>query len=121
MKRNTKPTTQPGQPVVTAFRSSVYGAIRQIPRGKVTTYREVARVLGCRSPRAIGQALRHNPFAPEVPCHRVVASNAKLGGFEGATDGRPLAKKQRLLESEGVVFLSNGRVDPESFWVFPVS
>ncbi len=61
--------------MVTVFQQSVYDICLRVPRGKVTTYGEIARVLGCGSSRAVGQALRCNPFAPRVPCHRVIASS----------------------------------------------
>lgn len=89
---------------VTPFQRRVYDETRKIPRGTVITYGELARRIGCKSAQAVGQALRRNPFAPEVPCHRVVAADGSLGGFCGARDGALLEKKRRLLESEGVVF-----------------
>ena len=89
---------------VSAFQQRVYDAARKIPRGKVTTYAALAKKIGCGSPRAVGQALRRNPFAPEVPCHRVVAGDRTLGGFMGKTAGAALARKRKLLESEGVRF-----------------
>ncbi len=88
----------------TAFQMRVYAATRQIPRGRVTTYGELARQIGCRSARAVGQALRVNPYAPEVPCHRVVAADGSLGGFFGSRAEEELARKRALLEAEGVVF-----------------
>jgi methylated-DNA-[protein]-cysteine S-methyltransferase len=75
----------------------------------VITYAALGRRIGCRSPRAIGQALRTNPFAPQVPCHRVIASDLSPGGFNGRTSGAALAKKLRLLATEGIVF-KNGRL-----------
>ena len=68
--------------------------------------------LGCRSPRAIGQALRANPFAPEVPCHRVIASDLTPGGFQGKISGPALTKKLRLLATEGIHFQNNRLTDP---------
>jgi O-6-methylguanine DNA methyltransferase len=56
-----------------------------IPKGRVTTYGDMAKALSPPScARAVGQAMRRNPFAPKVPCHRVVASDLKLGGFKGS-------------------------------------
>ena len=54
--------------------------------------------------RAVGQAMRGNPFAPVVPCHRVVASDRRLGGFGGATDpeSKKLQQKVQMLKDEGV-------------------
>ena len=54
-----------------------------IPKGKVSTYGALSLLLKS-SPRAVGQALRRNPYAPQVPCHRVVAASLELGGFSGA-------------------------------------
>jgi len=89
---------------ITAFQQKVYDATRLIPRGEVITYGELARRIGCKSAQAVGQALRRNPFAPEVPCHRVVASDGSLCGFAGHRDGELMEKKRKLLENEGVTF-----------------
>ncbi len=89
---------------VTPFQQRVYDAVLLIPQGKVSTYRDVAAFLGCGSPRAVGQALRVNPFAPKVPCHRVIAANLKLGGFQGERDGAAIERKRRMLAREGVHF-----------------
>ena len=101
-------------PSVSPFQQSVYDATRQIPRGRVATYAIVAKAIGCLSPRAVGQALRHNPFAPEVPCHRVVATNRTLNGFNGHTDGPEIVRKRSLLEEEGVRFDIEDRIHPSS-------
>ena len=93
----------------TAFQMRVYDATRLVPRGSVTTYALLARHIGCRCARAVGQALRHNPYAPKVPCHRVIASDLTPGGFNGRTSGPLIKKKLALLAKEGVVF-KNGRL-----------
>lgn len=82
------------------FAEKVYFYARKIPRGKVTTYKEIARRLGGKGYRAVGNALRCNPYSPKVPCHRVVCSDGSLGGFIGKMDSR---KKISLLRKEGVV------------------
>lgn len=89
---------------VTPFQRRVYDETRRIPRGTVITYGELARRIGCGSAQAVGQALRRNPFAPEVPCHRVVAADGSLHGFYGERSGVALGRKRALLESEGVTF-----------------
>lgn len=95
---------------LTPFRRRVYLALLDVPRGRVTTYGALARRIGCRSAQAVGQALKNNPFAPRVPCHRVVASDGSLGGFCGVREGKEIMRKRRLLESEGVRFSSDGKV-----------
>ncbi|KAL1869030.1 hypothetical protein Plec18167_008033 [Paecilomyces lecythidis] len=67
---------------VTPFQRRVYHLLEQIPAGRVTTYGALARVLNT-SPRAIGNALRNNIFAPQIPCHRCVASNGYVNGYDG--------------------------------------
>lgn len=94
-----------------AFDNKVYAAVKLIPRGRVATYKALAGHLGCGSCRAVGQALRRNPYAPQIPCHRVIASDLSLGGYQGRRSGPALARKRRLLEAEGVVFRGN-RVEP---------
>ena len=103
---------------MTQFEIRVYEAVRAVPAGRVTTYKLVAEHLGCRSCRAVGQALRRNPLAPEVPCHRVIASDMGLGGFRGQRSGPALARKRRMLASEGVRFLRSGLVDPRCLYTF---
>jgi methylated-DNA-[protein]-cysteine S-methyltransferase len=93
----------------TLFQDRVYKLCARIPKGRVTTYGEIARALNSKGFRAVGQALRSNPFAPVVPCHRVVASDGTLGGFMGDREGTALAKKKRLLAREGVA-ISGKRV-----------
>ena len=97
---------------VTGFQQAVYDSISRGPRGRVTTYALLAQSIGCRSPRAVGQALRRNPFAPKVPCHRAIASDLTPGGFNGARAGTEIARKLRLLATEGVAFRNGRLVDP---------
>jgi|GEM_PF-613043 len=93
---------------LSSFRMAVYDAVKKIPRGMVASYGHIARTLGFGSPRAVGGALAANPFAPEVPCHRVVAADGDPGGFFGERGPRARAKKCALLESEGVTFTGTG-------------
>jgi methylated-DNA-[protein]-cysteine S-methyltransferase len=98
------------------FRQAVYRALCRVPAGRVTTYGGLAAAVGCRSARAVGQALRHNPFAPMVPCHRVVCSDLSLGGFHGQRAGPELARKRALLLREGVDVSADGHLaDPARF------
>jgi methylated-DNA-[protein]-cysteine S-methyltransferase len=97
---------------ITPFQQKVYDACRRIPPGRVSTYKLLARAIGCGSARAVGQALRRNPFAPDVPCHRVIASDGTLGGFAGQAVGKALRRKQSLLQAEGIVFSEGTLADP---------
>lgn len=90
-----------------SFNERVLAVCARIPRGKVTTYGHIARALGSRAYRAVGMAMHRNPYAPGVPCHRVVAAGGELGGF--ATG---VATKRRMLAAEGVRFTGD-RVDLE--------
>lgn len=97
----------------TPFEKRVWTALCAIPRGHFTTYALLSKHLGT-SPRAVGNALRRNPFAPGVPCHRVVATGGMLGGFKGSWpkdgEGITLDEKRSLLRGEGVRFDESGRV-----------
>ena len=93
----------PLAPYGSDFRKEVWGILRRIPYGEVTTYariaREVARARGIASMscQAVGGAVGHNPITLIIPCHRVVGSDGGLTGFASG-----LAVKRRLLKLEGV-------------------
>ena len=91
------------------FYERVWKAMRKIPKGKVTTYGELARALRTKAYRAVGNACRRNPYAPQVPCHRVVAAGGRIGGFGGRTRGKNIRKKIAMLRREGVR-VERGRV-----------
>ncbi|KAL6715895.1 hypothetical protein ACLMJK_006856 [Lecanora helva] len=95
-------------PPLTPFRQRVLRSLCAIPRGSFTTYAALATHLES-SPRAVGNALRNNPFAPEVPCHRVVATGGGIGGFGGewGEGGRWCGEKVGLLRGEGVVVVGD--------------
>jgi O-6-methylguanine DNA methyltransferase len=81
---------------LTAFQRRVYRAILRIPPGRTRSYQWVARRLGQPgAARAVGNALHRNPFAPRIPCHRVIRCDGTLGGYAGG-----LAAKRRLLRRE---------------------
>lgn len=83
-----------------AFYQAVWKACAAIPKGQVRTYGWLARRLGKPgAARAVGQALSKNPFAPLIPCHRVVGADGRLTGYTG-TGG--VHAKRRLLIKEGV-------------------
>lgn len=95
--------------MVTKFQSKVYELLKQVPKGKVTTYKIIAENLNTKAYRAVGSALRCNPFTPEVPCHKVVKSDGSVGGFMGKTDmnSKEVKKKVRLLRKEGIKIKEN--------------
>lgn len=90
--------------VITKFQCQVYRKLLEVPKGKVTTYRDLGNSISCKSSQAIGQALKRNPFAPQVPCHRVVRSDYSVGGFSSSTSDESVSKKIKLLKDEGVAF-----------------
>lgn len=98
----------------TPFQFHVWDLTTQVPAGKFTTYNAISKALKS-APRAVGQALRANPYAPEVPCHRVLASDFFVGGFSGQwglSCARPNVKKS-MLENEGLTFDDAGYVIKE--------
>jgi len=89
---------QKKEPEVSDFDRQVYAVIRQVPRGRLATYGQVARVLGRPgAARAVGNALHKNPWAPDIPCHRIIKANGDIGGY---VQGRQV--KTSLLASEGI-------------------
>jgi methylated-DNA-[protein]-cysteine S-methyltransferase len=88
-----------------SFQQKVWAITARIPRGRVMTYADVAHSLNTTGYRAVGGALHRNPYAPQVPCHRVVGSDGRLTGFAGG-----LPAKRRMLEEEGIGF-AGSRVD----------
>ncbi len=97
----------------TLFQMKIYNAVEKIPRGYVTTYKCIAGAVSCRSYRAVGRALGRNPYAPRVPCHRVITSDLRIGGFQGQHKGPAIEQKKKLLALEGVLF-RNGKLIDES-------
>jgi methylated-DNA-[protein]-cysteine S-methyltransferase len=82
----------------TKFQRLVYEKTREIPAGKVSTYQEIARAIGKpKAFRAVGNALNKNPTPIDVPCHRVVRSDFRIGGFSKGP-----STKMRLLKLEGI-------------------
>jgi methylated-DNA-[protein]-cysteine S-methyltransferase len=126
------PPGKPNRPP-TPFERRVYALCSAIPRGRVSTYGGMAAALSPRgSARAVGQAMRRNPFAPRVPCHRVIAASRLIGGFSGEAGpccgrrpgggggggggGGHVSRKRALLRGEGVRFESESEADA-GYWV----
>ncbi len=94
------------------FSEKCYGLLKKIPKGRVSTYKEIALALRCKAYRAVGNAMKMNKNAPFVPCHRVVKSNGEIGGYMGTKVN--ILKKIKLLKKEGVQVL-NGEIDLDKF------
>ena len=108
----------------TPFQKQMLTMLCQIPRGRYSTYQAMADHVTKTShktcARAVGNAMKNNPFAPEVPCHRVLASDGTLGGFKGSwgEEGKYASLKHQLLAEEGVKFDSRGKVKGPVFREF---
>lgn len=84
---------------LTPFAQRVYWAACRIPKGQTRSYQWVAKASGNpKAMRAVGNALHRNPFAPAVPCHRVVKADGSLGGY-----ARGVKRKRALLRKEGAL------------------
>jgi len=86
---------------MTFFQDLCYQSLKKhVPAGKVISYKNLAILVGSpKASRAVGNAMNKNPFAPDVPCHRVVKSDGSLGGF-----AKSKAIKKKLLQDEGIKF-----------------
>ena len=84
----------------TKFQLKVWSYLRKIPRGSLKTYAQVAKAIGKpRAVRAVANAIGKNPYAPKIPCHRVIRSDGSLGGYSGKGG---LKTKRFLLKKEGI-------------------
>ncbi|MBI2650533.1 MGMT family protein [Candidatus Woesearchaeota archaeon] len=97
------------------FNQRIYSLLKKVPKGKVTTYKALAEAAGTRAYRAVGQAMRCNPYAPVVPCHRVVKSDGNIGGFAGSInpDSKEIKRKIGMLRKEGLEIRNKRIVDFE--------
>ena len=86
--------------VGTEFQLKVWTYLRKIPRGRVKTYSQVAKAIGKPlAARAVANAIGKNPYAPKIPCHRVIRSDGSLGGYSGKGG---VKTKRFLLKKEGI-------------------
>ena len=84
----------------TKFQIKVWNYLKKIPKGKVKTYKQVAKGIGMpKAARAVANACGKNPYAPKIPCHRVIRSDGALGGYSGRGG---IKQKLKLLKSEKV-------------------
>jgi methylated-DNA-[protein]-cysteine S-methyltransferase len=85
----------------TKFQLKVWAYLRKIPRGSFKTYSQVAKAIGKpRAARAVANAIGKNPYAPKIPCHRVIRSDGSLGGYSGKGG---VKTKRFLLKKEGIM------------------
>ena len=84
----------------TKFQIKVWNYLKKIPKGKVKTYKQIAKAIGMpKAARAVANACGKNPYAPKIPCHRVIRSDGGLGGYSGRGG---IKQKLKLLRSENV-------------------
>jgi len=84
----------------TEFQLKVWNYLKKIPKGKVKTYKDVAKAIGKPlAVRAVANAIGKNPYPPKIPCHRVIRSDGSLGGYSGKCG---IEQKRHLLRSEKV-------------------
>lgn len=91
------------------FDEKVWALCRKVPKGRVTTYREIAKALKTKAYRAVGNALHANPYAPIVPCHRIVNSDGCLSGY-----GSNIKRRLLHLKKEGIRVKNNRVIDFEN-------
>lgn len=93
------------------FYQKIYKKLRQVPKGKITTYQDLAHALNTRAYRAVGTAMAKNTDAPNTPCHRVINSSGHIGNYSG---GGP-QKKIQMLQREGLKIKDGKVVDFENY------
>ena len=98
------------------YQQAILRILAEVPKGRVTTYGDLAKELSRRDPkwssnayRAVGTTMRNNLCGPQIPCHRVVKSDGSVGNFRGGAEGA-VDEKTRMLRDEGVT-VSNGKID----------
>jgi len=102
------------------FSTQIYSLLKQVPKGKVTTYKALAEALNSTAYRAVGGAMKNNPYAPEVPCHRVVSSDGSIGGFRGSRSGKDIQDKIKMLEKEGIKIKNHRIVNFDQVFFQPI-
>ena len=100
---------------IKTFNQKIWELTKKVPKGKVTTYKALAEAVGTKAYRAVGQAMRCNPYAPIVPCHRVVKSDGSIGGFAGSLNpnSKEVKRKIEMLRREGLYIKNNKIVNFE--------
>lgn len=101
---------------LSAYQQAILRILAEVPKGKVTTYGDLAKELSKRDPkwspdasRAVGTTMRNNLCGPQIPCHRVIKSDGGVGNFRGGAEGA-VEEKIGMLRDEGVTMF-NGKID----------
>ena len=92
------------------FNDKVLRLCSKIPKGKITTYKEISKKLNTKAYRAVGYALKQNKKTRVIPCHRVINSNGSLRGYKGKLNNK---EKIKVLTKEGIKIKNNKVVDFE--------
>jgi methylated-DNA-[protein]-cysteine S-methyltransferase len=102
------------------YQQAVLRLLAEVPKGKVTTYGDLAKELARRDSkwsagagRAVGTTMKNNPCAPQVPCHRVIKSDGSIGNFRGGAEGA-VEEKIEMLRNEGVAVV-DGKIDLKKY------
>ena len=102
------------------YQAEILRLLAEVPKGKITTYGDLAKELAKREPkwspgsaRAVGTTMKNNPVAPQVPCHRVIKSDGAIGNFRGGAVGA-VDDKIKMLRAEGVEVVK-GKIDLKKY------
>ena len=105
---------------LSTYQQAILRLLAEVPKGKVTTYGDLAKELSKRnsnwSPgasRAVGTTMRNNPCGPQIPCHRVIRSDGAVGNFRGGARGA-VEEKIGMLRDEGITVL-NGKINLKEY------
>jgi methylated-DNA-[protein]-cysteine S-methyltransferase len=105
---------------LSSYQQAILRLLAEVPKGKITTYSDLAKELSERDPnwspnasRAVGTTMRNNPCGPQIPCHRVIKSDGAVGNFRGGAEGA-VSEKIGMLRDEGITVL-NGKVDLKEY------
>jgi len=98
------------------YQQAILRILAEVPKGKVTTYGDLAKELAQRDPRwspdasrAVGTTMKNNLCGPRIPCHRVIRSDGDIGNFRGGAEGA-VEEKIKMLQNEGVTVV-DGKID----------
>jgi methylated-DNA-[protein]-cysteine S-methyltransferase len=105
---------------LSTYQQAILRILTEVPKGKVTTYGDLAKELAKRDPkwsprasRAVGTTMRNNLCGPQIPCHRVLKSDGAIGNFRGGSEGA-VDEKIKMLRAEGVTVI-DGKIDLKEF------